>query len=434
MKVLVIGGGGREHALVWAIGQSPRVKEIVCAPGNGGMAALARCVPVNQKDLRDLIRVADSEQPDLTVVGPEIPLSLGLVDELTRRGMRVFGPTQRAAMLETSKAFAKEFMQRHRLPTAQYMVCESAEEVAEALTRFHLPLVVKADGLAAGKGVVICDTKEAAELTAKQMFNGQLLGEVSAKVILEEFLEGEEISMLMLADGKHILPLVAAQDHKRIGEGDTGLNTGGMGVYSTDELIEPEMRDWLVAHIGQPVIDGMAEEDAPFTGVLYCGLMMTARGPMVLEFNARFGDPETQAILPRLMSDGPDGGLLEALEAAVDGRLDQIELAWRPEPSVTVIAASNGYPGTFPTGYPITGLDKAGEEEGVTIFHSGTALKQGVPVTAGGRVLAVTAVGKTVSAARKRAYAALEKIQFDGIYYRRDIAHRALKKEAEKNQ
>ncbi len=432
MKVLVIGGGGREHALVWAIRQSPRVNEIICAPGNGGIAALARCVPVNQKNLDDLIRVAVSEQPDLTVVGPEIPLSLGLVDELTQRGMRVFGPTKQAAMLETSKAFAKEFMQRHRLPTAQYMVCESQEEVSEALTRFQTPLVVKADGLAAGKGVVICETKTEAEETAKQMFSGSLLGESSSKVILEEFLEGEEISLLMLADGKHVLPLVAAQDHKRIGEGDTGLNTGGMGVYSTDELIEPEMRDWLVAHIGQPVIDGMAEEDAPFTGVLYCGLMMTARGPMVLEFNARFGDPETQAILPRLISDGPDGGLLEALEASVDGRLDQITLAWRPEPSVTVIAASNGYPGTFRMGYPITGLEKAAENSGVTIFHSGTALKDGMTVTSGGRVLAVTAVADTISTARERAYAALGKIHFDGIYYRRDIAHRALKKEAEK--
>lgn len=434
MKVLVIGGGGREHALVWAIRQSPRVEEIVCAPGNGGIASLARCVPVNQKDLDDLIRIAVIEQPDLTIVGPEVPLSLGLVDELTRRGMRVFGPTQRAAMLETSKAFAKEFMQRHRLPTAQYVVCESIEEVADALTRFHVPLVVKADGLAAGKGVVICETKDAAGETARQMFSGQLLGEQSTKVILEEFLEGEEISMLMLADGKHILPLVAAQDHKRIGEGDTGLNTGGMGVYSTDKLIEPAMRDWLVAHIGQPVIDGMAEEEAPFTGVLYCGLMMTARGPMVLEFNTRFGDPETQAILPRLILDGPGDGLLEALEAAVDGRLDQIQLAWRPEPAVTVIAASSGYPGSFTTGHPITGLDRAAEEQGVTIFHSGTALKDGVPVTAGGRVLAVTAVANTVSAARERAYAALGKIHFDGIYYRRDIAHRALKKEAETNQ
>ena len=422
MKVLVIGGGGREHALVWAVRQSPRVLEVVCAPGNGGIAALARCIPVNQKDLADLVRVAIAEHPDLTIIGPEVPLSLGLADELMRRGMRVFGPTQRAAMLETSKVFAKEFMQRHHLPTAGYAVCHSVKELQEALTHFHTPIVVKADGLAAGKGVVICPTKHEAEETAQQMLSGELLGEACLKVILEEFLVGEEISWLVFADGEHILPLVAAQDHKRIGEGDTGLNTGGMGAYSTNELLEPHMRDWLMTHIAQPVIDGMAAEGAPFTGVLYCGLMMTARGPMVLEFNTRFGDPETQAILPRLA----DGELLEALEAAIDGRLDEVQLAWRKEPSVTVIAASQGYPGSVKTGLVITGLDEAAKEAGVTIFHSGTALVDGKLVTAGGRVLAVTAVATTLQAACDRAYAALSKIHFDGIYYRRDIAHRAL--------
>jgi phosphoribosylamine--glycine ligase len=429
MKVLVIGGGGREHALVWAIRQSPKVQEIVCAPGNGGIAALARCVPVNQKDLADLVRVAVSEQPDLTVVGPEVPLSLGLVDELTRRGMRAFGPTQSAAMLETSKVYAKEFMQRHQLPTAHYAVCRSIEELPEALALFHAPIVVKADGLAAGKGVVICQSKEEAEEVVKQLFDGKLLGDVEHKVLLEEYLEGEEISLLVLSDGHHALPLAVARDHKRIGEGDTGPNTGGMGVYSTNELMEPEMLNWLMAHVAQPTIDAMAAEDVPFTGVLYCGLMMTARGPMLLEFNARFGDPETQAILPRLRCDGHDGGLLEALEAALDGRLDVIELAWRAEPSVTVIAASQGYPGSFTAGHPITGLDEAAREEGVTIFHSGTSTVDGTLVTAGGRVLAVTAIGDTLQQACDRAYAALDKIHFEGIYYRRDIAHRALKKE-----
>ena len=427
MKVLIIGGGGREHALVWAVRQSPRVLEVVCAPGNGGIAALARCVPVNQSDRDDLVRVTMAEAPDLTVIGPEVPLSLGVVDELTRRGMRVFGPTQRAARLETSKAFAKEFMQRHYLPTASYSVCHSAEEIRSALAHFHAPIVVKADGLAAGKGVVICPSKEDAETIAKQLFSGKLLGEVEHKVILEEFLTGEEISLLVMSDGAHTLPLVAAQDHKRIGEGDLGPNTGGMGAYSTEELIEPTMRDWLVAHIAQPVIDGMAAEGAPFVGVLYCGLMMTARGPMVLEFNARFGDPETQAILPRLR---PEAGLLEALEAAVDGRLDQVELAWNPYPSVTVIAASRGYPGSYTTGHTISGLDEAALEAGVTVFHSGTSLLEGRTVTAGGRVLAVTAVAPTLQSACDRAYAALAKIHFDGMYYRRDIAHRALKSKA----
>ncbi|MHB1795783.1 MAG: phosphoribosylamine--glycine ligase [Acidobacteriaceae bacterium] len=428
MKVLVIGGGGREHALVWAIARSPRVQEVVCAPGNGGIAALARCVPVNQKDLDDLVRVVVAEQPDLTVVGPEVPLSLGLVDELTRRGMRVFGPTRRAAMLETSKVFAKEFMQRHHLPTAHYAVCGSAEELPAALAHFHAPIVVKADGLAAGKGVVICQSKQEAEAVAKQMLTGQLLGEAQHQVILEEFLAGDEVSWLVFSDGAHVLPLVAAQDHKRIGEGDTGLNTGGMGAYSTDTLLAPEMRDWLVHHIAQPVIDGMAAEGAPFRGVLYCGLMMTARGPMLLEFNTRFGDPETEAILPRLH----DGALLQAMEAAVDGTLDQVQLQWRGEPAVTVIAASKGYPGSVATGHEITGLEPAAQTEGVTVFHAGTALHEGKLVTAGGRVLAVTAIAETLQSACDRAYAALDKIHFDGIYFRRDIAHRALKKSREK--
>ena len=428
MKVLVIGGGGREHALVWAIARSPRVQEVVCAPGNGGIATLARCVPVNQKDLDDLIRVVVAEQPDLTVVGPEVPLSLGLVDELSRRGMRVFGPTRRAAMLETSKVFAKEFMQRHHLPTAHYAVCSSAKELPDALAHFHAPIVVKADGLAAGKGVVICESKHEAEAVAKQMLSGQLLGDAQHQVILEEVLKGDEISWLVLADGSHVLPLVAAQDHKRIGEGDTGLNTGGMGAYSTDTLLAPEMRDWLVHHIAQPVIDGMAAEGAPFRGVLYCGLMMTARGPMLLEFNTRFGDPETEAILPRLA----DGELLKAMNAAVEGNLDTVELQWRSEPAVTVIAASQGYPGSVQTGHAITGLDEAAAIEGVTVFHAGTALRDGNVVTAGGRVLAVTAVADTLELARDRAYEALQKIHFDGIYFRRDIAHRALKKTKEK--
>ncbi len=423
MKVLVIGGGGREHALITAIRKSPRVTEVVCAPGNGGIAAEARCVPVQQNDLSDLLRVVESEHPDLTIVGPELPLSLGLVDAMQQRGLRVFGPTQRAAQLESSKAFAKEFMQRHNIPTARYAVCGSAAELQEALAHFHAPVVVKADGLAAGKGVVICASKEEALATASKMFSGDLLGTAERRVVLEEFLEGEETSFLVLADGQHTLPLAAAQDHKRIGEGDTGLNTGGMGAYSTDELLDAAMRDWLIAHVAQPVIDGMAAEDAPFTGVLYCGMMMTARGPMVLEFNARFGDPETQAVLPRLQSD-----LLDALEAATEGRLDQIALQWTRQPSVCVIAASGGYPGEYVSGKPITGLDAAASVPNVKVYHSGTLRKDDAVVTAGGRVLAVTAVAETLPAACERAYTALDKIQFDGIYYRRDIAHRALNK------
>lgn len=423
MKVLVIGGGGREHAIVWALRRSARVTEVVCAPGNGGIAQLAKCVPANQKDLDDLLRVVAEEHPDLTIVGPELPLSLGLVDELERRGLRVFGPTQAAAQLEASKAFAKEFMQRHRIPTAHYAVCKSEAEVKQAIGLFHAPLVVKADGLAAGKGVVICQTKEEALETAAGIFSGKLLGSADTKLVLEEFLEGEEVSFLVLCDGKHVAPLVPAQDHKRIGEGDTGLNTGGMGAYSTDELIDDKMRDWLLTHIAQPVVDGMAAEGAPFKGILYCGLMMTARGPMVLEFNTRFGDPETQAVLMRMESD-----IVDAFEAAIDGRVSETQMQWKPGASVCVIASSAGYPGSFKSGLEIAGLEHAAEVAGVEVFHSGTALVEGKYLTAGGRVLGATAAADDLKQALALVYEALGKIHFDGIYYRHDIGHRALKK------
>ena len=423
MKVLVIGAGGREHALVWALKKSPRINEIVCAPGNGGIAAIARCVPASLKDLNDLLRVVAAEHPDLTVVGPELPLSLGLVDELRRRGLKAFGPTQAAAMLETSKAFAKRFMQRHNIPTAAYAVCTTEQEALDSLHLFHFPIVVKADGLAAGKGVVICNTKAEAEQAIAGMFSGKLLGTVESTVVLEEFLQGEELSFLVLSDGKHVTPLVPAQDHKRLGEGDTGPNTGGMGVYSTDAMLDTQMRDWLLHHIAQPTIDGMAAEDTHFTGVLYCGLMMTARGPIVLEYNARFGDPETQAILARLDSD-----LCDALESCVEGRLSETELRWKPGASACVVAASGGYPGSYTNGHKITGLDEASKVPGVIVFHAGTALVDGEILTNGGRVLAVTATSATLEDALKRAYEAIAKIHFEGMVYRRDIGWRALKK------
>ncbi len=426
MKVLVIGGGGREHALVWSILQSPAAPEVVCAPGNAGIASIARCVPVDIKDLSSLLSVTMAEQPDLTVIGPELPLSLGLVDELTLRGYRVFGPTRAAAMLETSKAFAKQFMQRHNLPTAGYAVCHSLEEIDEALTHFTTPVVVKADGLAAGKGVAICDSKEIARTAAQEMLNGRLLGSRQPAVVLEEFLTGDEVSLLVLSDGERVLPLAPARDYKRIGENNTGPNTGGMGAYSTNTLLEPEMVDWLVAHIAQPAIDGMAAEGTPFCGVLYCGLMMTARGPMLLEFNARFGDPETEAILPRIEARGEHGGLLEALDAAAAGRLASDQLTWKRQPSITVIAASAGYPGSFSAGHPITGLEEAARMEDVVVFHAGTARSEGAVVTSGGRVLAVTALGETLRQAQQRAYAAIDAIQFQGKYCRRDIARQSL--------
>jgi len=423
MKVLIIGSGGREHALAWAVKQSKRVTEVVCAPGNGGMAAIARCVPINQKDVAAMVALAEAEQPGMIIVGPELPLSLGVVDALEAKGFRVFGPSQKAAQLESSKSFAKRFMQRHQIPTANYAVCTSLEEFRDQLEVFHAPIVVKADGLAAGKGVLICESKQVALEAAEGLFSGKLLGEVETQVVIEEFLEGEEISFLCLSDGKYIRPLVPAQDHKRIGEGDTGLNTGGMGVYSTDAMLDANMIEWVMRHVAIPSIRGMAEEGTPFKGVLYCGLMMTARGPQVLEYNARFGDPETQAILMRLETD-----LTEIFDACIDGRLEQKEFEFRSGAAACVIASSPGYPGSYPTGLPISGLDSAAKVPFVQVFHAGTALKDGQIVTAGGRVLAVTATGDDLPEALRRAYQALTEIHFDGIYFRRDIGHRALKK------
>ena len=424
MKVLVFGSGGREHALAWALARSRRVTEVVCAPGNGGIAQVARLAPVVLSDLDSMVELALREQPGLVVVGPELPLALGLVDLLTERGLRVFGPTQAAAMLETSKSFAKRFLQRHQIPTANYAVCTSAQEVEKALELFHAPIVVKADGLAAGKGVVICQTRRAAEEAARGLFSGELLGiEGERQVVIEEFLTGEEVSFLCLCDGTTALPLVPAQDHKRIGEGDTGPNTGGMGVYSTDTILDAEMRQWVVRHIAEPTLRGMASEGTPFRGVLYIGLMMTPRGPQVLEFNARFGDPETQAILARLESD-----LADVLDAAIDGKLSTIQLQWRPGASVCVIASSGGYPGSFESGKPIQGLEAAAEVEGVVVFHSGTARRGNQLVTSGGRVLGVTATAGDLREALTRAYEAMSRIHFDGIYFRRDIAHRALRR------
>jgi phosphoribosylamine--glycine ligase len=423
MKVLILGSGGREHALAWAVKRSEKVTEIVCAPGNGGIAEIARCVPADLKDIESLVRVALGEQPGLIIVGPELPLSLGIVDALQARGLRVFGPTRAAAMLESSKGFTKRFMQRHNIPTGNYAVCTTADELEKAVEIFHPPIVVKADGLAAGKGVLICQSRRTAIEAAHGLFTGALLGEAERQVVIEEFLEGEEISFLCLSDGTHVAPLAPAQDHKRIGEGDTGPNTGGMGVYSTDTLLEPGMTEWILHHIAQPTILGMAQEDTPFVGVLYCGLMMTARGPQVLEFNARFGDPETQAILLRLESD-----LVEALEACIDGRLDQIEIRWSRGASACVIASSAGYPGSYKTGFPITGLAAAARVHGVQVFHSGTAQLGNQLVTGGGRVLGVTAAAASLEEALDRAYQAMAEIEFEGMYYRRDIGHRALKR------
>jgi phosphoribosylamine--glycine ligase len=423
MKVLVLGSGGREHALVWKLRQSPRVSKLYCAPGNGGIADEAECLPADLKNLDSLLALANQIRPDLTVIGPELPLTLGVVDEFTRRGWRTFGPAKAAAQLEASKSFAKEFLQRHHIPTAHFAICDSVEEVRAALPLFHPPIVVKADGLAAGKGVVIAKSKEEAATTASEMLNGKMLGEAGARVVLEEFLEGDELSFLVFSDGERVAPLVAAQDHKRVGDGDTGPNTGGMGAYSTQTIVDDTMRDWLVHHIAKPVVDGMKAEGAEYKGVLYCGLMMTARGPMVLEFNCRFGDPETQPILMRLESD-----LVEALESSIEGRVSAGDFKWSPDAAVSVVIASGGYPGTFETGKKISGLEHAAQREGVKVFHAGTSKRNGDFYTSGGRVLSVTARAPDLATAVQRAYEACGQINFDGAHYRKDIAARALKK------
>jgi len=440
MKVLVFGGGGREHALAWAIAKSPQVTELVVAPGNGGIArwgaacgTTVRCIAVDGTNLEAMLALALAERPDLTVIGPEVPLALGLVDALERRGLRVFGPSQAAAMLETSKASAKQFMQANNVPTAAYSVCGSLAEVAEALNGFTAPVVVKADGLAAGKGVVICASRLEAEHAAAEMFSGSLLGAAADQVVLEEFLLGEELSFFAVCDGRRAVPLAAAQDHKRVGEGDTGPNTGGMGAYSTGTLMSDELCAWLTANVAQRAVDGMAAAGTPFKGVLFCGIMLVPQPdgttkPMVLEFNTRFGDPETQALMLRLDHSKTD--ILEVFEASIDGTADALRIAMKPGASVCVIAASAGYPGKYASGKVIRGLDTRDDSEEVTVFHSGTALSgenAGEIVTAGGRVLGVTAYAADLRAALGLAYARLAEIGFEGMQYRRDIGWRALR-------
>jgi len=427
MKVLVLGSGGREHAIVWKLRQSQRIKKLYCAPGNGGISADAECVSADLKSLDAIVLLAAKLNPDVTVVGPELPLTLGVVDEFQRRGWPVFGPSKAAAQLESSKSFAKEFMQRHRIPTAHYAICTKKEELKSALAHFHTPIVVKADGLAAGKGVVIAQTKDEALHVAEEMLSGKMLGEAGSRVVLEEFLDGEELSFLVMSDGERVVPLVASQDHKRIFDNDQGPNTGGMGAYSTDLIIDSGMRDWLVTHIAKPVVAGMKAEGAEYKGILYCGIMMTARGPMVLEFNCRFGDPETQPILMRLESD-----LLEAIEASIDGRVSEGDFRWTREPAVCVVMSSGGYPGSFEAGKIITGIEDADRIFGAKVFHAGTNQRDGAYYTSGGRVLGVTARGADLPEAVERAYDAVMKIRFDGMHYRKDIAARGLKHLREK--
>ncbi|MFA5941265.1 MAG: phosphoribosylamine--glycine ligase [Sinimarinibacterium sp.] len=430
MKVLVIGSGGREHALAWKLAQSPRVTEVLVAPGNAGTAREARCrnVAVAAEDIAGLVTLAQREQVGFTVVGPETPLSLGVVDAFQAAGLRIFGPRRNAAQLEASKAFTKDFLARHRIPTAQYRVFSAVEPALGYIAERGAPIVVKADGLAAGKGVVVAQTVEEAQTAVRDMLGGAMLGQAGARVVVEDFLDGEEASFIVVASGTpkgvQYVALATSQDHKRIGDGDTGPNTGGMGAYSPAPVVTADVHARACREIIEPTLAGMAAEGAPFTGFLYAGLMIDRTGaPRALEFNVRMGDPETQPIMMRLDSD-----LLDLLEAAVDGRLESVAPRWSPEPALGVVMAAAGYPGTPQKGDAIAGLDA--DLGTAKVFHAGTTDKDGRVVTSGGRVLCVVARGATVRAAQQAAYAAVKHIRWSGAQYRNDIGYRAIARES----
>ncbi len=423
MRILVVGSGGREHALVWKLHQSARVQRIYCAPGNAGIAPLAELVPLAADDISGLLRFAQAERIDLTVPGPELALTLGIVDEFARQGLRVFGPTQAAAQLEGSKVFTKELLRRCHIPTGFFSSFTDTDEAHRYLREVGAPIVVKADGLAAGKGVVICPTVKDAEDAVTEILHGKIFGDAGNRVVVEEFLEGEEASFMAITDGQTVLPLASSQDHKRIGDGDTGPNTGGMGAYSPAPVVTPELHARIMREIMEPVVRGLRERGIVYKGVLYAGLMIDNGTPKVLEFNARFGDPECQALLVRLKSD-----LVEALEAVVDERLAEVTLEWDARASACVVLAAEGYPGSYPKGQAIRGLADLRDWRDGVVFHAGTAQRDGAIVTNGGRVLGVTALGSDIAAAVREAYRGVAQIEWDGMYYRRDIGRRALER------
>ncbi|WP_110649079.1 phosphoribosylamine--glycine ligase [Salinicola peritrichatus] len=427
MKVLIIGGGGREHALAWKAAQSPQVETVFVAPGNAGTAREPGLtnVAIDMMDFEALLAFAGDNAIDLTIVGPEAPLVAGIVDRFQAAGLAIFGPSQGAAQLEGSKAFTKDFLARHSIPTAEY---RTFSEVAPALAYLQekgAPIVIKADGLAAGKGVVVAMTREEAEAAIRDMLEDNAFGDAGARVVIEEFLEGEEASFIVMVDGEHVLPMATSQDHKRAGDGDTGPNTGGMGAYSPAPVVTPSVHQRIMDEVILPTVEGMAAEGHPYTGFLYAGLMIDAGGaPKVIEYNCRFGDPETQPILMRLKSD-----LVALCQAALEARLDRAECEWDARAAVGVVMAAEGYPGSYRKGDEIRGFEAA-DAAGCKVFHAGTALSDdGRVVTSGGRVLCVTALGDSVAAAAERAYAGINVVRWEGAGYRRDIAHRAIARE-----
>jgi len=422
MKVLVIGSGGREHTLVWKIAQSPKVSKIYCAPGNAGISQQAECVPIKAENIPELIRFAQEKEIDLTVVGPEAPLTKGIVDEFEKRNLRVFGPSKNASQLEGSKVFAKEIMLEAGVPTGKCEIFEDSDRAVEHIKSQPVPIVVKADGLATGKGVIVAKTKEEALEAVELIMVKRAFGKAGNRIMIEECLVGEEASILAFCDGESFIPMVSSQDHKAIYDGDNGPNTGGMGAYSPAPIINEDMMKIISSQVFQPVINKMKQKGIPYKGVLYAGLMITESGLKVLEFNARFGDPETQVILPRLKTD-----LIDIIESCIDGKLNETNIEWKKEAAVCVVIASGGYPGAYKKGEAITGIKQAEELQDVIVFHAGTALAGGDIVTSGGRVLGVTALGANIEQVIDKAYEAVEKIHFNKMHFRKDIADKALK-------
>ena len=428
MKVLVIGSGGREHTLVWKLQQSPRVKKIFCAPGNAGTRKHATNVDIKANDVNGLVKFALKEKVDLTIVGPEEPLTLGVVDLFEKKGLRVYGPSQAAAELEGSKVFTKDFLKKHNIPSAAYKVFTKAGPAKKYIDKIGAPCVVKADGLAAGKGVIVSMTKSEAKKAVDLIMKDNAFGSAGERLVVEEFLKGEEASFIAFTDGETVLPLPSSQDHKAVFEGDRGPNTGGMGAYSPAPVLTDDLAMRVMNEVMIPTVRGMAEEGRPYKGMLYAGMMIDGDRMDVLEFNCRFGDPECQPLLMRMRSD-----LVDVIEAGIEGRLDKIELDIDPRPTVCVVMSSQGYPGKYTTGKPITGLAKAAKVKDVVVFHAGTAIKNRRTVTAGGRVLGVTAIGSDIGQAIDRAYQAVDAIKWNGCYFRRDIGYRALKRLTQKD-